>query len=140
MPVARRHMAILVAIMLQTTAIEPVKAEDPHLGITEYELSCMPCHGLNGRGDGPRAKSLKSAPADLTRIAKSNGGVFPARKLAEIIDGRAIVSAHGQREMPVWGDRYRVQVEESERASAIENRARAQISALVEYLRTLQEK
>jgi hypothetical protein len=60
--------------------------------------------------------------------------------LAEIIDGRAIVSAHGQREMPVWGDRYRVQVEESERASAIDRRARAQISALVEYLRTLQEK
>jgi hypothetical protein len=126
--------------MLQATAIGPVKAEDSHLGITEYELSCMPCHGLNGRGDGPRAKSLKSAPADLTRIAKSNGGVFPARKLAEIIDGRAIVSAHGQREMPVWGDRYRVQVEESERASAIDRRARAQISALVEYLRTLQEK
>lgn len=140
MPVARRHVAILVAIMLQATAIGPVKAEDSHLGITEYELSCMPCHGLNGRGDGPRAKSLKSAPADLTRIAKSNGGVFPARKLAEIIDGRAIVSAHGQREMPVWGDRYRVQVEESERASAIDRRARAQISALVEYLRTLQEK
>ena len=100
----------------------------------------MPCHGVDGRGDGPRAKSLKTAPADLTKIAKSNKGQFPARKLAEIIDGRAIVGGHGQREMPVWGDRYRVQVEAIEPATTIERRARAQISALVEYLRTIQEK
>lgn len=140
MSVVRRHMMILVATMLQATAIGPLKAQDPHLGLTEYELSCMPCHGLDGRGDGPRAKSLKTAPAGLTKIAKSNGGVFPSRKLAEIIDGRAIVGAHGQRDMPVWGDRYRVRVDAIERTSEIERRARAQISALVEYLRTIQEK
>jgi mono/diheme cytochrome c family protein len=131
---------MLTATLLQATGIGPVKAEDPHLGLTEYELSCMPCHGLNGRGDGPRAKSLKTAPADLTSIAKSNGGVFPSKKLAAIIDGRAIVGAHGQREMPVWGDRYRVRIDVGERTSEMDRRARAQISALVKYLRTIQEK
>ena len=100
----------------------------------------MPCHGIDGRGDGPRAKSLKWAPADLTKIAKSNKGQFPARKLAEIIDGRAIAGAHGQREMPVWGDRYRVRTEANEPISAIDRRARAQITALVEYFRRIQEK
>lgn len=129
-----------IAVTLLYAAGGQAKAEDPHLGITEYELSCMPCHGIHGRGDGPRAKSLKSAPADLTKIAKTNKGQFPARKLAEIIDGRAIVGAHGQREMPVWGDRYRVRIEANEPTSAINRRARAQISALVEYLRTIQEK
>jgi mono/diheme cytochrome c family protein len=140
MPVRRRHVAMLVAALLQATGMGPIKAEDPHLGLTEYELSCMPCHGIDGRGDGLRAKSLKTAPADLTKIAKSNGGVFPAKKVTEIIDGRATVAAHGQREMPVWGDRYRVRVDASERTAMIERRADTQIAALVQYLRTIQEK
>jgi hypothetical protein len=131
---------ILVATILQATAISPVKAQDPHLGLTEYELSCMPCHGIDGRGDGPRANSLKTAPADLTKIAKSNNGIFPSKKLAEIIDGRAIVGAHGQREMPVWGDRYRVRTEPHEQSAEIDRRARKQIEALVGYLKTIQAK
>jgi mono/diheme cytochrome c family protein len=130
-------MAILLTPLL---GMGSVKAQDPHLGLTEYELSCMSCHGVDGRGDGPRAKSLKTAPADLTKIAKSNGGAFPAKKVTEVIDGRATVAAHGQREMPVWGDRYRMRIDVSERNSRIERRAHAHISALVEYLRTIQEK
>ena len=112
----------------------------PTWEITEYEISCMPCHGIDGRGDGPRAKSLKTAPADLTMITKSHNGEFPVKKLIEIIDGRAIVATHGQRDMPVWGDRYRVPAEVNERASQIERRARAQVAALVEYLKTIQAK
>jgi mono/diheme cytochrome c family protein len=131
---------ILVATILQVTGIGPVKAQDPHLGLTEYELSCMPCHGIDGRGDGPRAKSLKTAPADLTKIAKSNNGIFPSKKLTEIIDGRAIVGAHGQREMPVWGDRYRVRTESHEQSAEIDRRARKQIEALVGYLKIIQAK
>lgn len=132
--------ALVMALTLQLAINLPAKAEDPHLGIIEYEISCLPCHGIDGRGDGPRAKSLKTAPADLTKIAKSNEGEFPAKKLAEIIDGRAIVGAHGQRDMPVWGDRYRVPAEANERISEIERRARAQIAALVGYLKTIQAK
>jgi hypothetical protein len=41
------------------------------------------------------------APADLTRITKSNGGEFA--KVTEIIKAHAIVAAHGQRTMLVWG-------------------------------------
>ena len=140
MPIRRRLMAIWVVLVLQAPALGAAKAQDPHLGLTEYELSCMSCHGLDGHGDGPRAKTLKTTPADLTKIAKSNGGAFPAKKVTEVIDGRATVAAHGQREMPVWGDRYRVRITVSERSSMIERRAHAQISALVEYLRTIQEK
>jgi mono/diheme cytochrome c family protein len=138
--IGRSAAGLWIAVTLQFAASGQAKAEDPHLGLTEYELSCMPCHGIDGRGDGPRAKSLNTAPADLTKIAKSNKGQFPARKLAEIIDGRAIVGAHGQREMPVWGDRYRVRTEANEPTSAIDRRARVQILALVDYLRTIQEK
>jgi len=115
-------------------------AEDPHLGVIEYEISCMPCHGVEGHGDGRLAPALKIRPADLTKIAKANKGVFPASKVADIIDGREIVSIHGPREMPVWGDRYRKPIESNEPFARIEQRARRQINALVEYLKTLQEK
>jgi len=115
-------------------------AEDPHLGIVEYEISCMPCHGVDGRGDGRLAHALKTHPADLTQIAKVNKGEFPSRKVADIIDGRALVATHGPREMPVWGDRYRRPIEPNEPAANIEERARVQIAALVRYLQTMQEK
>ena len=68
---------------------------DDHLGIVEYEISCMPCHGINGRGDGPKARTLVTPPADLTQIARSNGGAFPTKRIAEMIDGRSIVGTHG---------------------------------------------
>ena len=132
-------VALVMVTMLPAWGL-PAQAQDPHLGITEYEISCMSCHGIDGRGDGPRAKTLKTGPADLTMIAKSHNGEFPVRKLTEIIDGRAIVRTHGQRDMPVWGDHYRVRTEANEPNSAIDRRARAQILALVEYLRRVQEK
>jgi mono/diheme cytochrome c family protein len=120
--------------------VSEADAEDPHLGVIEYEISCMPCHGVEGHGDGRLAPALRIRPADLTKIAKANKGVFPASKVVDIIDGRAIVSIHGPREMPVWGDRYRKPIEPNEPFARIEQRARRQINALVEYLKTLQEK
>jgi hypothetical protein len=42
--------------------------------------------------------------------------------------------------MPVWGDRYRKPIEPNEPFARIEQRARRQINALIEYLKTLQEK
>jgi mono/diheme cytochrome c family protein len=113
-------------------------AESYHRGIVEYEVACMPCHGIDGRGDGRLAKTLKTPPADLTRIARSNQGKFPSARIAEIIDGRALVAAHGKREMPVWGDRYGVAIR-GESSAAVEKRVRAQIDALIDYLKSIQE-
>lgn len=115
-------------------------AQDEHLGIIEYEVACLPCHGIEGRGDGPVAAKLKVSPADLTQITKKNGGVFPAAKVAEIIDGRADVAAHMRREMPVWGKRYRKAAAPYESSADIDARARMQIDALVTYLASIQER
>jgi hypothetical protein len=100
----------------------------------------MPCHGVDGRGSGRLAHALRIPPADLRQIAKTNNGEFPSRKVADIIDGRALVALHGPREMPVWGDRYRKAIEPNEPAANIDQRAREQIAALVRYLQTMQEK
>lgn len=36
-------------------------------GEGEYRARCIACHGTSGQGDGPGARSLPVAPADLTR-------------------------------------------------------------------------
>jgi hypothetical protein len=138
---ARRYL-VVTAMMLadQCTAVGNARAEDEHLGIIEYEIACLPCHGLEGRGDGPMANNLQVRPADLTQIAKANGSVFPARKVNEMIDGRADVAGHLIREMPVWGHRYRKVIEPGESNATVDLRAREQIDALVQHLGSIQEK
>lgn len=135
-----QRLLIFIAVLTLGIAISSDSiADDEHLGIIEYEVACLSCHGVEGRGDGPMAKSLGTAPADLTRISKANNGKFPVRRITEIIDGRAIVAAHGERAMPVWGSRYRQATQSDERSSEIEARARRQINALVRYLETMQQ-
>ena len=137
----RNAVATVVASLLfQIGAGFGTAAEDPHLGIVEYEISCLPCHGLDGRGAGQKAGTLRRKPADLTRIAKRNSGKFSSEKVADIIDGRAFVAGHGTREMPIWGERYRATTETNETPAWIDKRVRAQIAALVRYIQTLQEK
>jgi mono/diheme cytochrome c family protein len=69
-----------------------------------YTAYCAVCHGAAGKGDGPLAQSLKTAPIDLTRIAARNGGTYPLKSVVRIISGeQEIRGGHGTREMPVWG-------------------------------------
>lgn len=42
-------------------------AELISFGKKTYENNCMACHGKNGLGDGPQAKSLKIKPANLNK-------------------------------------------------------------------------
>ena len=60
-----RPTAIIIIVL--TLNIVTTRADDLHLGVIEYEISCLPCHGIDGRGDGPLAKSLTTAPKDLVR-------------------------------------------------------------------------
>jgi hypothetical protein len=136
---ARRSIPLAVALIAVTLhPSQHAAAQSYHRGIVEYEVACLPCHGIDGRGDGPQAKALQVRPADLTRIARANKGRFPTRRIAAIIDGRAIVASHGKRAMPVWGERYKV-VLPGESAATAEKRVRAQIAVLIDYLKSIQE-
>jgi hypothetical protein len=73
-------------------------------GADEYYRLCSSCHGAEGHGDGPVASSLKTPPPDLTVLAKNNDGHFPFIRVLDVIDGRGSTTAHGPREMPVWGE------------------------------------
>lgn len=79
---------------------ENSKKNDP--GRKLFMQYCATCHGAEAKGDGPTAKSLKKAPADLTRIEKQDGK-FPLLRVQRIIEGEDAMESHGSREMPVWG-------------------------------------
>jgi len=101
-------------------------------GAATFKTSCAPCHGAAAHGDGPMADALRFAPADLTTIARRNGGKFPSEKVAKIIDGREAVKGHGGTDMPIWGDAFKSHVGYDEK------RVKAVIADLVQYLATLQ--
>ncbi|MDH4063206.1 MAG: c-type cytochrome [Acidobacteriota bacterium] len=99
-----------------------------------FSTYCVVCHGADAKGTGPLADSLKRRPADLTALAKSNGGTFPRDMVARIIDGRDPVRGHGGGDMPVWGDAF------GRSADAGPQAVKDRIDALVEYIDSLQAK
>jgi mono/diheme cytochrome c family protein len=84
--------------------VEPIE----EIGEQEFLRSCAACHGKSGRGDGPVAEFLLVKPPDLTSIRKRHGGKFPAPWVYRIVNGRNDLRPHGSEEMPIWGDRYRL--------------------------------
>ena len=101
--------SILIVLLSSAQTPKPPPAEATHLidsiqGPALYKAYCAACHGTDGKGGGPVAKSLKAAPPDLTRIAMRNGGKFPLQRVQKIIAGETQSdTVHGTREMPVWG-------------------------------------
>jgi mono/diheme cytochrome c family protein len=123
----------------------PALAQDSEVaaGAAEYRIACYQCHGEAGRGDGPMAQFLTIKPADLTQLAKKNNGKFPFLEIFQIIDGRAVVKAHGEGPMPIWGDRYTVESGakglEPYRSYTAEPFVRARILELTYYIQSIQE-
>jgi len=69
-----------------------------------FRMYCAACHGADGKGDGPVAGALKHGAPDLTVISRRNGGKFPRDRVkANIAGEEQSASAHGTREMPVFG-------------------------------------
>ena len=85
---------------------QPPAPQQNDVGKAEYQNSCAACHGIDGKGTGPVADALTPRPADLTKMAKKNGGVFPVGRLYDSIDGRLEIRSHGARDMPIWGQRF----------------------------------
>jgi len=98
-----------------------------------FHAHCAPCHGPEGKGDGPASRALKTRPADLTVLAKNNGGRFPEERVSKFISGDEVIASHGSREMPVWGPIFH-QVEEDQDFGNV------RIRNLVKYLETIQQK
>ncbi len=106
-------------------------------GKREFQRSCAACHGSAAKGDGPSAGALNVKPADLTQMSKKHGGVFLFWRTYEKISGRdeEVIRGHGTREMPIWGERFRLEGGSSEEYQA---GVRGRILSLVYYLQSIQ--
>ncbi len=112
---------------------EPIGMTSAASGSEMFHSYCAPCHGKEGKGDGPAATALKNPPANLSLLAKKNNGKFPADHIANILRS-GVAGAHGSTDMPVWGPLFS---QVSGRNDAV---VQMRIANLVHYLETMQEK
>jgi len=137
----------LVFLLAIPLGVSSVAAEEELIGSDEFRISCVSCHGVGGKGDGPMAGFLTPKPADLTVLAKNNDGQYPAMKTGQypffrvfqIIDGRTLVSGHGDRSMPVWGNRYKLEAGDKYGPMGSEKAIRGRVLELVYYIQQIQQ-
>jgi mono/diheme cytochrome c family protein len=111
-----------------------IKPTSPASGKEMYTSYCAVCHGADGKGGGPAASALKTPPADLSALSKTNGGKFPSMKVSSILRGTSDLPAHGSKEMPVWGPLFRSV------STGHEGEVQQRIANLTAYLESLQAK
>ena len=100
-------------------------------GVDSYKAYCAVCHGPAAKGDGPAATALKKAPADLTTIAKRNGGKFSPTEVEAVIMGQQAMASHGSRDMPIWGPVFQSLAPDS-------SVMKLRVANLVNYLKSIQ--
>jgi mono/diheme cytochrome c family protein len=108
-------------------------AAEGDLGARLFFNHCAACHGDAAEGGGPAAAAMRVTVPNLRTLATRNDGAFPAEAVRAYIDGRESVAAHGDRQMPVWGDVFR-----GPEQGTSERTVRRRIDALVEFIATLQ--
>lgn len=111
-----------------TPAVTPVT-----VGQEMFRAYCASCHGLDGKGSGPAAPALKNKPPDLTQLSRRNGGKFPSARVESVIQGDQFITAHGSREMPVWGEAFRSMNRD-------QSLAKIKVHNLAVYIESMQQK
>ena len=109
----------------------PVVDTDPSSGQEMFNTFCAVCHGADARGNGPAVPALKKTPGDLTQLTKNAGGKFPELRVYEVIRGDVGVTAHGSKDMPVWGQVFR-------RMSGSQQQTHMRLSNLTRYIASIQ--
>ena len=110
----------------------PVRHTSASSGKEMFAAYCAACHGKDGRGDGPVAPALKTRPTDLTILARQKEGKFPSIRVAKAITGEAAISAHGSKEMPIWGPVFMSMSHQHE------SEAHLRVANLTDYIKSLQ--
>jgi mono/diheme cytochrome c family protein len=98
-----------------------------------YLRHCSSCHGQEGRGNGPVSRYLNVKVPDLTLIKTNNHGVYPLDEVMRAIDGRRDVRAHGDRQMPVWGEIFTIEERKYPEQALV-----LKAKLIAEYIGTLQ--
>jgi mono/diheme cytochrome c family protein len=128
-------IAPVLALLTMASLASCAGAPPANSGLHLYTVSCAGCHGMDARGTGAAAPVLRVPAPDLTLIAARRGGSFPEDEIYRIIDGQADLSAHGPRNMPVWGYEFYGADPDDELAH---REATTKVESLVEFLQSIQ--
>jgi len=118
------------------TVVIPVSSAPANNGKQMYVNLCAPCHGADGKGNGPAAAALKKQPADLAALSRNHGGKFPSTHIVSVLEFGAANPSHGMAEMPSWGP----MLGSVDTATNDANVRALRIRNLSRYLQSLQEK
>jgi mono/diheme cytochrome c family protein len=109
------------------------RAAEDDTGARLYMNHCAACHGADGEGGGPVAATMNVGVPNLRTLAQRNAGVFPVDAVTAYVDGRELKAAHGDRQMPIWGDVFR-----GPEQGTSERTVRRRIAAVVDFIAILQ--
>jgi mono/diheme cytochrome c family protein len=141
----RQKLAVPIVMLLMglscpTFAQEKPKGDSAIGAITPESVGremfytyCAVCHGMDAKGNGPAALALKKHPPDLTQLSRKNGGKFPTETVFSVIQGTDLITDHGTRDMPMWGDAFRA-------VNRDENLAKLKVRNLTAYIASIQQK
>jgi mono/diheme cytochrome c family protein len=136
----------IVVLLIASAAVTAVLSAQSPTSIKKVPLSptsavsgsqmfatyCAVCHGPDGKGRGPAASALKTAPTDLTQLAAKNQGKYPEILVANTLSAKYAVGAHGSQEMPIWGELFK------SLDSGTNNMVQLRIVNLTSYVQSLQ--
>ena len=94
-------MIVVLFAYAGTQVFAQKEGEQTERGKKLFMNYCASCHGVDARGRGPVASSLKKQPTDLTKLQK--GPKFPTSEITRKISGSSLSPTHGKKDMPVWG-------------------------------------
>jgi cbb3-type cytochrome c oxidase subunit III len=119
--IVRATVRVLLFIIAPQVLANPPPAYEGRRLFVSY---CQLCHGADGKGNGPLAKTMKISPADLTTTVRSRSDTI----LTKIITGKGRQTITGRdrhnllsEAMPEWKDVFNA----------------SQVKALIAYLRFL---
>ncbi|MDP1732249.1 MAG: c-type cytochrome [Devosia sp.] len=139
------RLTALLLCILGALSAAPAQADDIgtlqlHFGTLTYQFYCVSCHGAGGKGNGPVAAALTRPPADLTQLARQNGGAFPVEKVTAAIDGRIEIVGHLNLAMPPWGQLFAHELEAFPKGTVVEALIARRIAHIIVYLESIQER
>jgi|ERR1700733_6384887 len=139
LPLHTLMTAFLVTLLTGFASAQTASA--PSSARKDFILHCADCHGVDGKGNGPAVQIIPGfKPVDLTVLSRNHGGQFPRDEVRDIIDGRKRLPGHfdADTDMPLWGLTFQPEGREFSKES--EEKVKARIAALTNYIEGIQQK
>ena len=133
----RFSLIVASAAALLVAACTPDEMPGARDGRGLYLENCAVCHGADGKGDGPMARAMAKAPANLTLISVRNGDRFPRARVLSTIDGYTKTDLSGPN-MPEFGALLEGDLVPLDTGDGVMTPTPRKLVALLEYIESIQ--